>query len=522
MKRIDLILICIISATILLTASSFQDVPGYMDADYYYMGALNLISGHGFQESILWNYLDEPQGIPHPSHTYWMPLPSILSAFGMGLVGRTDYFSARWIFIVIASCIPALAAIYGFQFTRKRLAGWISAGFAIFSGFYLIYLGLVETFGLTMLMGGAWLFLSFSGALSTKKALLLGVLAGLLHMSRADGILWVFFSWLVAGVNSRKENKFLIKKFFWIGIAITTGYILTTGLWYFRNITEMGSLFPPGNNRALWMVEYNQMFSYPLDILNFNNWIGFGFVGLLKIRWDAILSNLQTMLAVQGQIFLLPLTLIGGWRMRKEPLVRMGLFIWLSIFLLMTVVFPLAGSRGGFFHSGAALQPLIWGLAPLGLITVIEFGIRKLKWKMERALPGFGLILIFIAALMSLGLFWMRVIGEDAGQLVWQKSHQAYQNVEKELVRIGAEEKDIVMVNNPPGYFLANGRSAIVIPSGDEKPLLDAARKFGADFLVLDENIVPELNALYNDPKDRQGLKYVDKIEDFHLYRFIP
>jgi hypothetical protein len=65
--------------------SRFQHLPGYMDADYYFAGGLELAKGNGFTQPYLWNYLDDPQGLPHPSHTYWMPLASIaLCHWGCG------------------------------------------------------------------------------------------------------------------------------------------------------------------------------------------------------------------------------------------------------------------------------------------------------------------------------------------------------------------------------------------------------------------------------------------------------
>ena len=73
--------------------SIFQDAPGYMDADYYYAIGLRLNRGYGFSEPFLWNYLDNPNGIPHPSNTYWMPLPSVLasSMYSMDEVSHWGY-----------------------------------------------------------------------------------------------------------------------------------------------------------------------------------------------------------------------------------------------------------------------------------------------------------------------------------------------------------------------------------------------------------------------------------------------
>ena len=51
--------------------ASLQELPGYLDSDYYFVGGLQLVEGKGFTEPFLWNYLDDPAGLPHPSHTYW-------------------------------------------------------------------------------------------------------------------------------------------------------------------------------------------------------------------------------------------------------------------------------------------------------------------------------------------------------------------------------------------------------------------------------------------------------------------
>jgi hypothetical protein len=65
--------------------SRFQTMPGYMDADYYFVGGVQLANGKGFSEPYIWNYLDNPSGLPHPSHTYWIHLrgrtPRIHSSF---------------------------------------------------------------------------------------------------------------------------------------------------------------------------------------------------------------------------------------------------------------------------------------------------------------------------------------------------------------------------------------------------------------------------------------------------------
>src|SRR5690554_3004982 len=56
--------------------------PSYMDAYYYATNGQRLAEGYGFTEMIIWQFLDQPESLPTPSHTYWMPLPSLLAAAG--------------------------------------------------------------------------------------------------------------------------------------------------------------------------------------------------------------------------------------------------------------------------------------------------------------------------------------------------------------------------------------------------------------------------------------------------------
>src|SRR5689334_22612449 len=76
-----------------------QSSPGYMDADYTYAIGTRLARGYGFSEPFLWNFLDSPIGIPHPSHAYWMPLPSILSAAGMVITRNDSFLGGRFLFL---------------------------------------------------------------------------------------------------------------------------------------------------------------------------------------------------------------------------------------------------------------------------------------------------------------------------------------------------------------------------------------------------------------------------------------
>ncbi|NMC14985.1 MAG: hypothetical protein GYA34_19125, partial [Chloroflexi bacterium] len=115
MKKFDYLALFVLEIVIILVVGSFQKSPGYMDAEYYYSGGIRLAEGYGFSEEILWNYLDDPQGLPHPSHGYWMPLASILSAIGMIILNKVSFNAGKIVLILIASFIPIVTTAISFQ-----------------------------------------------------------------------------------------------------------------------------------------------------------------------------------------------------------------------------------------------------------------------------------------------------------------------------------------------------------------------------------------------------------------------
>ena len=161
--------------------AQFQHIPGYLDSDYYYAGGIQLATGHGFTEPYLWNYLDGTTSLPHPSHSYWMPLASIISALGMWLTGQTTYASARLFFLLIAALIPPLTAALAYKFSQRRDLAIASGVLAIFSVYHAPFVGVTDNFSLFMLFGGLY-FLIVTQLIQdpsrTRNWVLLGLLAG--------------------------------------------------------------------------------------------------------------------------------------------------------------------------------------------------------------------------------------------------------------------------------------------------------------------------------------------------------
>lgn len=527
--------------------SHWQTNPGYMDAEYYYSGGLRIDNGYGFSEPFLWNYLDDPPGLPHPAFTYWMPLASLLAAAGMALGGEAAFALARIPFFLVAGVVVALTAWMAYDLTgNKRVA--VTAGLlGAVSGFYLPYLSITETFGLFMLEGA--LFLQVAAAMRRQAckdqfvrghailiALALGLIAGLMHMTRADGLLWLalglalvlYQGWTIrrkkGWISSEQVEPLRSGRSYPLALALPAvlmGYLVIAAPWLARNWSDFGSLLPPGGATAIWFTRYDQLYAYPSTQVTAQAWLASGLEAILKARWDAFLANLKTLLGVQAEIFLLPLLIFGLLHYRSDFRVRVGTLAWILILAVMTLVFPFAGARGGFFHSGAALQPLIWALSAAGMEPFIQWGVRKRRWRERTSWLVFPAELIALAIFFTAVVYHSLVIGPDAAQPAWGQTESVYRLADASLSEEGMGPVDLVMVNNPPGYFVATGRSSVVIPDGDETTLLSVASRYRPAYLILEQNHPAGLDDLYQHPRDLSGLKYLRSDGNVHFFRFI-
>src|SRR3972149_6863621 len=103
-----------------------QAQPNYMDAAYYLVGGQRLAQGFGFNDPYVWNYLDRPNSLPHPSHLYWMPLPSILVAGSESIFG-ISYRAAQLPFILLSAILPLITFAVTWRLTQSRRAVWIAS-----------------------------------------------------------------------------------------------------------------------------------------------------------------------------------------------------------------------------------------------------------------------------------------------------------------------------------------------------------------------------------------------------------
>jgi len=510
-----------------LLAAVLESSPGYMDADYYYAGGRLLAGGQGASEPYLWNYLNHPQGLPATSFAYWMPMTSLVAAAGLLLFPTAGFWGARLGAILLAAAVPVVTALLAGRSTNHPAAVRQAGILALFPGFYLAYQTTTDAFPIYMVTGGLFFSMVFENssrafrpASVVLRALFLGLLAGVFHLTRADGMIWLggallaVWFWQPAGFSNKAWYLILRT------VAVVSGYALVMAPWFIRNLAVWGKFLPPGGARAVWITEYEQTMLYPAVQLTREHWLAAGWASHLQDRLTALGLNMQTVIAVQGGIILLPFIVAGLWKHRRQFAVRLGVLMWLLTAGLMTVFFPFAGGNGGFFHSGAALQPLLWAVVPTGVEQLMLGYARWRRVSQPMLMVRFmSAVIVAMAVLLTALVYFQRVAGSETESLAWNASRNHYQAVEQTLVSFGAGENEPVLVNNPPGYWLVSGRPAVVIPYGDETMLLNAARDFGVRYLVLETINPGQLSDLYHRRISLPELEFLTAVESTQLYR---
>ncbi len=494
------LLLSLIGALVLSIPAIFQISPGYMDAEYYAGIGRRLAAGKGLTEPFLWNYLGKDLSLPRPAFGYWQPLTSLVAAIAYSLAGSTSFRAAQAIFFLLSIWIPPLTAALAYQLSGDKRVGIFSGFTAVFSGFYAPFLTTTDSFSIYML-GGCLILLLVRARPTTWQSLGIGIIAGLMHLTRAEGFLWAA---AVLAVGIFFENPKFLR-----ALWVLVGYSLVILPWLIRNTIVFGGISGDGGSQMLWLTTYNELFSYPAELVNPQNWVDQGLRSILLSQLSAVWTNLKTFWIVQGQIILAPLMMIGFWKSRTERKVLTGVFVWVGMFLIMSLVFPHAGSRGGYFHAGAGVQPLFWALAGIGMKQVIDWAAEHRGWRRGKnwKIIGSGWIVILLG--MTVYLVNQRVIGQDWKRPVWNASYRVQRDLAGVLESMNYTPESLVMINNPPGLYYAAGVPAIVIPNGGVETLERAAGDFQVEVVILEQNHPAGLEELYQQPRSTRTLDYI-------------
>jgi hypothetical protein len=184
------------------------------------------------------------------------------------------------------------------------------------------------------------------------------------------------------------------------------------------------------------------------------------------------------------------------------------LLYFLMIFILMTLIYPFQGSRGGFLHSGAALLGTAAIAASAGLEDLLDRLSRWRKWEAGRAKTILGAGFAVLALSASAAIFINRVVGPDPAAPYWSKLNGEYERGIL-LLGTGLPKSARFMVNNTTCFHVQTGFQTVPVIAGDPAMLLEAADRYDVQYVILDSNIPEGLKPLYRDESAHPRLKKI-------------
>jgi hypothetical protein len=523
--------------------------PTYMDAYYYTTNGQRLAEGYGFSETIIWQYFDNPEGIPTPSHTYWMPFTSLLAAAGYTI--QDNFRGAQIPFWLLSGLLPLLSYGIATLLGGERWQAWVAALFTAAGGYYAAFMVQPTTFAPFAWAGASCLLFigltalvpirpnlqedrTIKGNMGNRKLYLLltGIAAGFAHLTRADGLLFLFIGiafWILYATKGRmgpakstndlspqdeEINTYTVTgRMFWTGLLILlAGYIAVMGFWLTRNWLVTGGPLPQGGTQSLFLTTYDDIFAFnrPLD---FQSYIDWGMINILKSKLQGISIGVQTYVAVLGFIFLVPFIIVGLVNGLKNS--NRKRFIWpvlayVSIlFLIMTLLFTFPGMRGSLFHSSIAAWPWSTVLAAFGIGVSIDWAAARLShWQPQKAKRRFSAMFVVLAFIVGFAISWPRTHSSENGDL---------------LREIGESlpEDAVIFAGNAPAINYYTGFAALSVPNEPVNRMMEAADKFGGTYLILDENHPKPLVDLYHGEREYPDIQLIDRYDNIKIYRLV-
>ena len=468
------------------------------DTAYYWGVARNLAEGRGFVSDAIWSYATEARdpmtgafgfSFPRAAFEIWLPLPSLLGIFPMLVGGSTAYGMTLPVAAVVGALVPVVAWRIAADVAEERSLGVERARTLAVGA------GLVAAVSLPLVLTSAHLDSVNPFAVPALVACLLmvrllrrpppraldprliglGLVIGIAGLARNEAA-WVGVAWALVAVGAwRREGLVPVLR----AIAVPGLVALAVmAPWLARNWLVFGSPLPGQAITNAWALTGYEIFAWQ-DPATAAEYLALGPATWLQHRVDGFTHNLLDVLLVPGA----PVAIIGllalPWASRLCAL-RPLLVLALIIFLVATLVFPVQTRWGTFLHASvpAAVLLLVAGLA--GLDEGLAWVGRRRGWTRPVAwlaplFAAFGALLFMVPGVIAYG-------GQARG------TEAAYTDLGRRMAQAGVplDGSSPVVANHPIWLAEVHRVSTLSLPDEPVASLLDLARTFGAQLVVLD------------------------------------
>ncbi len=481
--------IFLIALAIRAVAAMLVVFPKPEDTAYYVDVARNLLGGRGLVSDALWSFGTQPLVVPRAAFEVWLPLPTLVAAIPMALVGAT-FAAAQVSSVVIGALVPVLAwRLAADVADEKGLPHGRARTLAIGTGItaavslpLILHSTLpdstmpfaVLTLAATLLMARIRRTITTDGATtgSTRALLALGAILGLAALTRNEA-LWLGLAWSIIAATLPIATRDRLRV---IVIPAVVALVLFLP-WMIRDQIAFGSPLPGQALSNALSLDGSDIFAWQ-DPPTLSRYLAAGLPRLVELRVLGIGHNLFDVLLFPGA----PLSFIGllglPWIARLRS-VQPLLIVSILIFAITGLLFPVSTTWGTFLHAAGAIHVLMIVSALVALDALIaEIGRRRgwhrpVAW-LAPALTVSGAVLFSVVFLPAFG----------SGSAATERTFSALDDrMAAAGIPLGGDQP--VITDAPIWVPYVGGGTALALPFEPPSSVLDLARHFGATTVVV-------------------------------------
>lgn len=491
-------LVFAIALLVRLWAAAQVPFPIPEDTTYYWGVARNLAEGRGLVSDAIWSFVtparDPATGtvglfFPRAAFEIWLPLPSLLGLVPMLAAGTTEYGVTLPVAVAIGALVPVIAWRVAADVAEERGLG------AERSRTLALGVGLVAALSLPLVLPSVHLDSTNPWAVPALLACLLmvrlvrrpparlldarliglGALIGVAGLARNEAA-WVGLTWaLLAAVAFRRAGLVAVVRAVAVPGAVAVAVMAP---WLARNWLVFGTALPGQAITNAWAITGHEIFAWQ-EPATAAAYLALGPAALLEHRVAGFVHNLANVLLFPGA----PIAIVGlvalPWAARLRAL-HPALILALLTFAITTLLFPVQTRWGTFLHASvpAVVVLLVAGLAGLdeGLARVgrRRGWTRPVAW-LAPLFAGLGAVLFLVPGIATYGA---QARGTEA----------AYGDIGGRLEAAGValDGATPVIANHPIWLAEVHRVPALALPNEPVASVVDLARTFGAEIVLLD------------------------------------
>lgn len=445
--------------------------PGQYDPNHYYNLARNLAEGRGFVVDYIWQFHHKPQSVTHPID-YWMPLAAVWPALSMRLLG-IDLLPALLPNILFSTALAALTGLIARAARLTRKAQLMAMTLILFLPDFVLGAVRTDTTVSCALFSGLALLCVYEGMRGRPWLLAAaGALGGLAQLTRLDGIL--LLPALLAGALLLWRFGKRPMPWRWL-LALPLAWLLVLTPWLWRNQQDLGALWPSGPGLAFFKTHFDDEYTWNRAI-NLETFLAWGWPNILGNVAIHSLANLKVMVTTQA--WLLPLAALPGlavWlrsrRRERRLLLLTPLLFFLALYGVYTVLLPFHSMGGSFKKSWLTLIPFLAVAGAWALDALVR---PRRAGRLVAALVA-GLMLVQAVELVRAEYTALALRLAERGAIADVAESLGDRNGDGE----------IILMTTGVFYFNWMGYRTVMVPSDDRDTIIQVARRYAADYLVL-------------------------------------